>query len=210
MPRPSRFSETGILDATANLVAAGGPRAATIGAIAAALNAPWGSIYHRFASRHVLLGRLWLTKAAMFQDRFTAALAQSDPHTAGLEAALSVPRTARADLAGARIMLLHRREDFLSDEWPADMRTEAARLKAQVDEAMREITRRLFGRAGGEASRLAYFAILDLPLAATRRHIADNEPPPVNVDALVERAFWALIVPEGIPCRSSVQRTSLS
>src|SRR5215831_10092404 len=88
MPRPSKFSEGKILDAAASLVAAGGPRAATIGAIGATLDAPWGSIYHRFSSRHVLLGRLWLSKAAMFQDRFVEALAHPDPVAAGLEAAL--------------------------------------------------------------------------------------------------------------------------
>jgi AcrR family transcriptional regulator len=58
MPRPSRFSEAQILDATAAIVAAGGPGAATIGAIGNVLKAPSGSIYHRFASRDVLLGRL--------------------------------------------------------------------------------------------------------------------------------------------------------
>src|SRR5215470_11955146 len=60
MPRPSRFSEAQILDATAAIVAADGPSAATIGAIGHMLKAPSGSIYHRFASRDVLLGRLWL------------------------------------------------------------------------------------------------------------------------------------------------------
>jgi AcrR family transcriptional regulator len=61
-----------ILDATAAIVAANGPGAATIGAIGNMLKAPSGSIYHRFASRDVLLGRLWLSKAAFFQNRFAA------------------------------------------------------------------------------------------------------------------------------------------
>src|SRR5882724_120258 len=133
MPRPSRFTDTQILDAAAALVAAGGPGAATIGAIGASLDAPSGSIYHRFASRDVLLGRLWLSKAAFFQDRFVAALTRDDPRAAALEAALSLPRSVRADFAGARIMLLYRREDFLSDDWPPEMRAEAERLRHQVD-----------------------------------------------------------------------------
>jgi len=41
-------------------------------------------------------------------------------------------------------MLLHRRDDFLAGDWPADMAAEAARLKHQVDDAMKGITRRLF------------------------------------------------------------------
>src|SRR6516165_1285896 len=77
MPRPSRFSEAQILDATAAIVAADGPGAATIGAIGNVLKAPSGSIYHRFASHDVLLGRLWLSKAAFFQkpDQVTPRIA---------------------------------------------------------------------------------------------------------------------------------------
>jgi hypothetical protein len=121
MPRRARFSRQQILEATAGLVAAAGPDAATIGAIGGLIGAPSGSIYHRFPSRDALLGRLWLSKAAFFQNRFTAALAQPDAAAAGLDAALSLPRSARADFAGARIMLLHRRDDFLAGHWPADM-----------------------------------------------------------------------------------------
>lgn len=193
MPRPSRFSEAKILDATANLVARGGPGAATIGAIGAAIGAPWGSIYHRFPSRHVLLGRLWLGKAAEFQDRFVAALAGADPLAAGREAALSLPRSARADFVGARILLLHRRDDFFADEWPAEMRHEAARLGRQVEEALADITQRLFKRVTPQRSRLATLAILDLPFAATRRHVAANEPPPIYVDDLIACAYGALL-----------------
>src|SRR5215469_4309909 len=193
MARPSRFSEAKILDAAADLVARGGPGAATIGAISAAIDAPWGSIYHRFPSRHVLLGRLWLGKAAEFQDRFVVALAVADPLAAGREAALSLPRSARADFVGARILLLHRRDDFFADEWPAEMRREAARLGRQVEEALADITRRLFKRASPERLRLATLAILDLPFAATRRHVAANEPPPIYVDDLIACAYGALL-----------------
>src|SRR5262249_52145690 len=150
MPRPSRFSDAQILDATAAIVAEGGPGAATIGAIGNMLKAPSGSIYHRFASRDVLLGRLWLSKAAFFQTRFAAPLAAADPPRAGLAWALSMPRAVRDDFAGARIMLLHRRDDFLVGDWPPDMAAEAIRLKHQADDAMNEIAQRLFGRASAE------------------------------------------------------------
>ena len=195
MPRRSRFSEFQILDATAAIVAAGGPGAATIGAIGNRLNAPSGSIYHRFASRDVLLGRLWLTKAAFFQNGFTAALAEPDPAKAGLAAALSMPRAVRDDFAGARIMLLHRRDDFLDGDWPPDMAAEAIRLKHQIDEAMNDIVRRLFGRVGPETFQLAYFAMIDVPLAAVRRHVANNEMPPRSVEDLIARTYAALIAP---------------
>lgn len=193
MARRSRFSEAQILAAASALVAAGGPGAATIGAIGAVLDAPSGSIYHRFASRDSLLGRLWLSKAAFFQDRFVAALAQPDARAAGLAAALSLPRSVRADFAAARIMLLYRREDFLSGAWPADMAREVARLKRQVEAAMQDIARRLFGGIDAQSLRLANFAILDVPFAAVRRHVAANETPPSYVDDLVASAYAALV-----------------
>jgi len=176
-------------------VAADGPGAATIGAISARLKAPSGSIYHRFASRDVLLGRLWLSKAAFFQNRFTEALIHPDAAAAGLEAALSLPRSVRADFAGARIMLLHRRDDFLAGDWPVDMAEEAARLRQQVDAAIKGMTRRLFARASTEVLRLTTFAILDVPFAAVHRHVAANEIPPLYVDDLIAKAYLALIPP---------------
>lgn len=195
MPRPSRFSEAQILDATATIVAANGPGAATIGAIGNMLKAPSGSIYHRFASRDVLLGRLWLSKAAFFQNRFAAPFADPDPAKAGLAAALSMPRAVRDDFAGARIMLLHRRDDFLEGDWPPDMAAEAIRLKHQADDAINEIAHRLFGPVSAETLRLVNFAIIDVPLAAVRRHVAVNELPPPSVEDLIARTYAALIAP---------------
>jgi len=193
MPRRPRFSDAQILDATATLVADGGLGAATIGAIGAVLDAPSGSIYHRFPTRDVLLGRLWLRKASFFQDRFVAALGHADPWIAGREAALSLPGSVRADFAAARVMLLHRRDHFLSPGWPAGMNDEAARLGRQVDDAMNHITRRLFGRVTSKTLRLATFAILDIPFAAVHRHVANNVMPPSYVDELIDLAYSALI-----------------
>jgi AcrR family transcriptional regulator len=193
MGRPARFSDTQILDATAGLVADAGPGGATIAAICAVLGAPAGSIYHRFTSRDVLLGRLWLRKAALFQDNFVAALANPDPVAAGLQAALSLPRTARVDFPAARIMLLHRREDFLADGWPPELQAQARRLKQQVDDALNQFARRLFGRASAGALRATSFAVLDVAFAAVRRHVAANEPPPPAVDRLIETAYLAVI-----------------
>ena len=187
MGRPGRFTETQILDATAGLVADAGPGGATIAAICAVLGAPAGSIYHRFTSRDVLLGRLWLGKAALFQDNFASALADPDAVAAGLQAALSLPRTARADFPAARIMLLHRREDFLADGWPAELQVEARRLKQQVD------AKRLFGRVSARTLRATSFAVLDVAFAAVRRHVAANEPPPPIVDRLIQTAYQAVI-----------------
>jgi len=193
MPRPAKHDEGRILSAAASLVAARGPSAATITAIGAAIGAPSGSIYHRFQSRDELLGRLWLTKAKFFQDRWIEALQEPDPRRAGLEAALSLPRAVREDFEGARIMLLHRQQDFLSHGWPPEMQAEAERLGMQVKNGLVGITRRLFGRNTSSARHAATFAVLDLPFSAVRRFVAAGEPPPALIDDLVSTAYTAVV-----------------
>ena len=195
MSRVARFNEAKILDVTADIIAAGGPGAATIAAIGHRLGAPSGSIYHRFPSRSALLGRLWMQKAAQFQDRFVAALAHDEPYAAGLEAALSFPRSVRSDPAGAKILLLYRREDFLDDAWPPAIQEEAKRLGDQVTYALAAITKRLFDRAGAADRRAVTFAILDAPMAGVRRHVMANEAPPATVDKLLRVTFEAVIRP---------------
>jgi AcrR family transcriptional regulator len=193
LPRPAKFSNSAILRAAGDIVAADGPGAATMGAIAHAIGAPSGSLYHRFPSRDVLLGRLWLEKAAFFQDAFAAAFEGPDVRRRAVEAALSLPRCARADFPGARIMLLHRREDFLSGNWPPAMREEAARLGALVDSLLNQATTRLFGARTRENRLRTAFALLDIPFAAVRRHVGQNRPPPPEVDRLVAAAVTAIL-----------------
>jgi AcrR family transcriptional regulator len=195
MGRRALYSTDQILDAARDLVAHSGPAAVTIAALGSALGgAPSGSLYHRFASRNELLGRLWLRTAAAFQDGFAAAAASApdDAHAAGLHAALSLPRRVRADPQGARIMLLHRREDFLSSEWPAEMQAEARRLKQQVEDTVRALSLRLLGDSP-EALRATAFATIDIPFAAVRRHVMAGEAPPASLDPLIEAAYGAVI-----------------
>lgn len=193
MARPSKFSEETILTAAAALVAERGPGAVTIAAIGHAIDAPSGSIYHRFRTRDMLLGRLWLWKATGFQDAWAQALDLPDAREAGLQAALSLPRMVREDFEGARIMLLHRREDFLSASWPPDMQAEAQRLRAQVADGLGRMTRRLFGRNTAAAREATTFATLDLPFSAVRRHVGRGEVPPPQLDTLITKAYSAIV-----------------
>lgn len=193
MPRPAKFDEGQILGAAASLVATRGPAAATMTAIKHALGAPSGSIYHRFRTRDELLGKLWLSKAQGFQDRWIAALEEKDPIKAGLEAALSMPRQVRSDFDGARVMLLHRREDFLLEGWPAEMKAEAERLGRDVKQGLAKMTRRLFDRDTAATRRVTAFATIDIPFSAVRRYVGEGGAPPPHVDALIERAYTAVI-----------------
>jgi AcrR family transcriptional regulator len=203
MGRRALYSTDQILDAARDLAAQSGPAAVTIAALGSALGgAPSGSLYHRFASRNELLGRLWLRTAAGFQDGFAAAASSDDAHRAGLRAALSMPARVRADPQGARIMLLHRREDFLSSEWPTEMQDEARRLKKQVDDTVRALSRRLLGDSP-EARRATAFATIDIPFAAVRRHVMAGEAPPASLDPLIEAAYRAVIAAFVAPPASS-------
>jgi AcrR family transcriptional regulator len=189
MARPAKYTEARILDAAGRLVAREGPNAATIGAIGNLLSAPSGSIYHRFRTRDELLGALWIRTATRFQDAFAEKARHPDPTTAGLQAALSMVQIARADLDSSRIMLLYRREDFLSGAWPRDLEKEAERLGTQVKDVLGDLTRRLFGRATADNLQATMFATVDVPFAATRRFVAMGRRPPMQIDDLVASAY---------------------
>jgi len=193
MPRPAIHDERSILAAASTLVAEGGPASATMAAISKVSGIGNGSLYHRFGSRDQILGRLWLDTATWFQDRFERSLEGSDARQAGLEAALSLPRGVRENLAGARIMLLHRRDDFLSDGWPADMKREAERLAAQVAHLLEQSSVRLFHSRSAAARRATVFALLDIPFSGVHRHVAAGKAPPQELDELIETAYHAVI-----------------
>ncbi len=128
MPRASKFDEDQILTAAGRIIATHGPSGATIGAIARAVGAPTGSIYHRFDSRDVVLAKVWLRAAATFQAAFFERLRGSPPRKAGLDAALYMAERVRLHPQEARLLLHHRREDFVDRGWPAGLRRQAAEL----------------------------------------------------------------------------------
>ena len=193
MARPPQFSVDTILAATADVVADHGPSRTTIGAIADRLGAPSGSIYHRFASRDLLLAELWLRTVEDFQSTFCDALNGHDARDAGLEAALHTPRFARADPAGAQLLMLHNREDFSRGDWPGEVEERSSALGEQINAALRSFARRALGSTAAPAMRRVRFAVVDLPGAAIRPHLRAREPVPAIVDDLVRDAYLAII-----------------
>src|ERR1700760_1165873 len=76
---PPRKHETDvILDATRELVLAGGPRAVSVAAIAKASGAPAGTLYHRFGNRDGVVTAAWLRALERFQARALAAGTAAD------------------------------------------------------------------------------------------------------------------------------------
>ena len=194
MPRPAKFTEDEMLDAALRLVAEGGPGAATIVGIAGLLGAPVGSIYHRFASRDLLLARLWIRTIKSFQRGFLEALEADDLDEAALGAALYNVEWTREHLEEARVLLLYRRED-LAERWPEELGEDLAALNDDVERAVRDHALRRYGEgAGVEGVRRVVFALVDVPYAAGRRHIVNGEPPPPLVDELVTEALRHVLV----------------
>jgi AcrR family transcriptional regulator len=193
MPRAPQFDQAQILDAAKRLIARRGPSGATIGAIAQAVGAPTGSIYHRFDSRDVLLAEVWLRAATAFQTAFFERLAGSVPREAGLAAALYMAQRVRERPREARVLLLHRREDFVDRGWPANMRRRAEQLGRQVEAELRAFSSRLCGRQDARTVRSIAYALVEAPVAAVRRHVAAEESPPAYVDGLIRTTYEAVI-----------------
>jgi AcrR family transcriptional regulator len=193
MPRAPQFDQAQILDAAERLIARHGPSGATIGAIAQAVGAPTGSIYHRFDSRDVLLAEIWLGAATAFQTTFFERLAGPAPREAGLGAALYMAQRVRERPREARVLLLHRREDFVDRGWPVNMRRRAEQLGRQVEAELRAFCRRLCSRQDARTVRSVTYAVVEAPVAAVRRYVAAAESPPPYVDGLIRVTYEAVI-----------------
>jgi AcrR family transcriptional regulator len=188
MGRPL-FDEAGFLEAARILASEHGPGAVTVDSVTQRMKAPKGSFYHRFSSRDVLLGRLWLKLVLAYQEGFVAAIEAG----AGLEAALHMPRWARAHLDDARILLLHSRHDFVQGDWPAELRRGVRDQADRFQECLGRFARDTFGRAGPRQVRRARFVLAEVPGAAIKGHLEQGEAPPPIVDELITKTYYAIV-----------------
>jgi AcrR family transcriptional regulator len=188
MGRP-KFADKDFLDAALAIAAESGPPAVTVGAITERLGAPVGSFYHRFASRDVLLGELWLRTVLDFQHGITAALDAGD----GLGAVLHTPAWVRLHLAEARLLLLYHRDDFVQGGWPVSLRDGVMAQTERMESGFARFARLVFGRAGPDEVRRAQFLLAEMPVGAVRQHLFRREPPPPIVDELIRITYRAVI-----------------
>ncbi|MET8649718.1 TetR/AcrR family transcriptional regulator [Nocardia aurea] len=184
MGRSAKYDKDAILDAALDLIAREGPAAATVAAIAARLGAPTGSIYHRFASRDLIVAELWIRGIRRFQTGFVQALRAGDIEAAALHGV----RWCRAHPIEAAVLLMHRRED-LARRWPTAL---GAALTTLNDDAATAYRALLKQHPDLDPHRVG-FAVFDLPAGAVRRHIAELQPPPPWVDDLVRTAVRAVL-----------------
>jgi AcrR family transcriptional regulator len=185
----AKFSEEDFLAAGLAIVASEGPAAMTVASISERLGSPTGSFYHRFASRDVVLGELWLRAVLDFQVGITVALDAGD----GLRAALHTPAWARANLDNARLLLLYDRRDFMRGDWPSELRERVAAMTQQMQVGSRRRARIIFRRDGPEEIRLADFLISEVPVAVVRQHLLRGQRPPPLVDQLIRTTYRAIL-----------------
>jgi AcrR family transcriptional regulator len=185
----AKFSQMDFLTAAQAIAAAEGPAAVTIASISARLGAPTGSFYHRFASRNVVLGELWLGTVLDFREGISAALDAGD----GLRAALHTPAWVRAHPDNARLLLMYDRKDFVQGEWPEELRERVAEMTQRMEAGSLRQARVIFGEDGCEEVRLAQFLISEVPVAAVRQHLVRREAPPPLVDRLIRTTYRAVV-----------------
>jgi len=192
MGRPL-YDSAGFLEAARLLASEGGPAAVTVDSVANRLKAPKGSFYHRFASRDVLLGQLWLKLVLEFQVGFVAAITAGD----GLAAALHLPRWAREHLEDARLLSLYSRHDFVQGDWPDELKKGVREQAERLEQCVTRFSREVFGRAGAPQILRSRFVLLEVPVAAVKGHLARREAPPPLVDELITRTYRAIVEDKG-------------
>lgn len=198
MSRPTKHDPELMLDAALRLLRERGVRGVTMTAVAEATGAPSGSLYHRFASRDALLGELWLRTVERFQAEFVARLQAPDAWAATEGTLRHVFAWLREHPDEAQLLLMYRRRDISAHEWPEELVQRVRRLADDFDRAMQSFAGRL-GGAHDEAVTLAWFLLVDLPLAAARRHLAAGRPIPPAAERLTLEAARALLDTTGAP-----------
>jgi AcrR family transcriptional regulator len=188
MGRPL-FNEADFLEAARILAIEHGPGGVTVDSVTQRVKAPKGSFYHRFSSRDVLLGQLWLKLVLAYQEGFVAAIEAGT----GLEAALHMPRWARAHFDDARILLLYNRHDFVQGDWPAELKRGVRDQAERLQECLARFARDAFGRADANQLRRARFVLVEAPGAAIKGHLERGEKPPSIVDELITKTYYAII-----------------
>jgi AcrR family transcriptional regulator len=185
----AKFSQSDFLATALAIISEHGPSAVTVASISERLGSPTGSFYHRFASRNVLLGALWMRTVLSFQEGISASINAGD----GLAAVLHTPAWVRDHLDEARLLLLYHRDDFVHGDWPEEFRERVAAHTQEMGTGFERFARLVFGHAGQEEYRLAQFLLAEVPVAAVRQHLLRREPPPEVVDQLIRVTYRAVI-----------------
>ncbi|OBA63926.1 TetR family transcriptional regulator [Mycobacterium sp. 1100029.7] len=176
MAPPRKHETEVILDSARLLVLEGGPRAASVAAIAKSSGAPAGTLYHRFGNRDGILAAAWLRALERFQSRAMAADADTPRETA-VAMAVAAISFAREQPQDARLLLTIRPGDLLDEEPDAHFQETVAAMNAPLTERLGALARKLYGRRDSRSVDAVARAVADLPYAVVRRHAHDDPMP---------------------------------
>ncbi|MFJ9943348.1 TetR/AcrR family transcriptional regulator [Streptomyces erythrochromogenes] len=192
MARPPRFDTEQILDAAVRLAASAGPAGVTMSAVALAIGAPSGSMYHRFTGRPALLAEVWLRTVEQFQEGYLAGLrGEADPHAAARTAARHVVAWSRAQPEEAAL-LLYGAAEFGRADWSEEHTRRADSGNERVYAALGELAAAL-GAEGDRGRERVALALIDLPLSVVRRHLRAGEALPPYAEDLAGDCAAALL-----------------
>ncbi len=184
MPRPARYTVDDLLDAAAALLSKDGPAAVTMLAVARAVGAPSGSVYHRFPTRAALCGQLWMRTEERFLSGLIEEVSQLlDAQQQCVAGARFTVQWCREHPREARVLLVG--ADALGvAEWPEDLRAQRRRLHRRL--------RRLLAGIHADADRVNA-AVIAIPYAVVRHHLLAGRTVPASADAIVADCATALI-----------------
>jgi AcrR family transcriptional regulator len=205
MARRELYPEDAIMDAARTAVLEHGARGATIGAIAAACQAPTGSIYHRFDSVSELLARSWMRAIRRAQAAILGS-ADEDVIEAAVAGALAVYDFCLREPGDALLLSCFRRSDFDAARLSDQVRGDLEQLNEGTDPFYERLARALGG--GRAAGDLALLAVRDLPYGAALPHIRDGTVPPPQRRARLEAAVRAALT--ALPDRPGTRTTGAS
>jgi len=204
MVRPPRFETDQLLDAAVRLAATGGPHAVTMTAVAQAVGAPSGSVYHRFPGRPALLAEVWLRTVERFQEGYLDVLAREpDPHRAARAASRHVVAWCRQNPAEA-VLLLYGAADFGRTDWSEEHGRRADTGNGRVFAALGRLAEALGAQDEQARDRVA-LALVELPLTVVRRHLRTGDALPPHAEDLTEQCTAALLG-ELVPLSAGAER----
>lgn len=187
MGRPAKHDAEKLLDAAAAIVAAEGPAAVTMAAVARRAGVPSGSLYHRFPSRAALMGALWLRTVKRFQAGWLAALRGDDPLAAAARHVVVWSRRNRDEAW----LLLHGPNEFAQPDWPPDTRRAIEQEQRDAEAVLKAVAAALGG--GRDTRDRVVLATVDIPYAVVRRRLRGGDPMSHRAEALVEECARALL-----------------
>lgn len=178
VPRPSRFSNDDVFDATLAAIVEHGAEA-SIGQIAQRLGGAVGSIYHRFGSRDELITRLWLRCVQRFHAGHPAlADPGGDPRNVALASATYVPVYCAEHPDEAIGLTLRGQATLLKqDDLDPGLRQEITTLNDAVIETLKSLAARLYGAASASGLRQIDLAVRTMPYGIVRPYLGRPVPP---------------------------------